>query len=410
MPVANPLVGGVPWDARQEQIKRALAEAAALRQASGEQPQGRLVSGIYVAPHWSQQMGPLVNALRGSVKEYEANRDQQKLDQEMAADATQWMSSRPQGQTVELEGPQPEGATGPLTGTTPPTLQQKMEWAQRGQTNPLTRALAAAYGADTLIKEPEREEARQFRREEAAAARAANAEAARQKAADRLEEIKLRLEDRALDRASRETLAREGRELQAQLAKMADATRREIAANSNALRRDLTEKPKELKPLPAAQSKAWVENEASLEKVDDTLNMLQDEKANIRHEARRSMNAAYAIPFAEDVGQRLDPKGVPLRAAIADLGSLKLHDRSGAAVTAAEFPRLKPFIPTAADTPESARDKLNNFKKEYERIQQELLNYAEDQGYKPPVSRRTPAPTAPAPTGIPSGWSVTKGN
>lgn len=60
--------------------------------------------------------------------------------------------------------------------------------------------------------------------------------------------------------------------------------------------------------------------------------------------------------------QRLDPKGVDLRANIADIGSLKIHDRSGAAVTVSEAPRLKPFIPLTTDTPEAARKKLQRLR------------------------------------------------
>jgi len=63
---------------------------------------------------------------------------------------------------------------------------------------------------------------------------------------------------------------------------------------------------------------------------------------------------------------RLDPGGVTLRALIADIGSLKLHDRSGAAVTAAETPRLVPFIPSITDPPEAIRDKLQKFRREYQ--------------------------------------------
>lgn len=61
----------------------------------------------------------------------------------------------------------------------------------------------------------------------------------------------------------------------------------------------------------------------------------------------------------DDVNQRLDPQGVDARAAIADLGSLIIHDRSGAAVTISEFPRLKPFVPKVTDTYDTIIKKLN---------------------------------------------------
>lgn len=71
--------------------------------------------------------------------------------------------------------------------------------------------------------------------------------------------------------------------------------------------------------------------------------------------------------------QRLDPGGVAARAQIANIGSLKMHDRSGAAVTISEFPRLKPFIPSAADTPEAARVKLQKLAEGIQLETQELL-------------------------------------
>ena len=63
---------------------------------------------------------------------------------------------------------------------------------------------------------------------------------------------------------------------------------------------------------------------------------------------------------------RTDPDGVTLRALIADIGSLKIHDRSGAAVSASESPRLAPFIPKVSDPPEAIRDKLAKFRREYQ--------------------------------------------
>lgn len=62
--------------------------------------------------------------------------------------------------------------------------------------------------------------------------------------------------------------------------------------------------------------------------------------------------------FQDAINQRKDPTGVSGRASLANVGSLIIHDRSGAAVTLSEFPRLQPFIPTATDTPQAVRDKV----------------------------------------------------
>lgn len=79
--------------------------------------------------------------------------------------------------------------------------------------------------------------------------------------------------------------------------------------------------------------------------------------------------------------QRTDPAGVDARAAIANLGSMVIHDRSGAAVTAAEFPRLRPFIPSATDSPDVAKKKLAQFVTEYKNINQEMTDFYRESGY-----------------------------
>jgi len=62
------------------------------------------------------------------------------------------------------------------------------------------------------------------------------------------------------------------------------------------------------------------------------------------------------------------PGGAEARAMVADIGSLKIHDRSGAAVTASESPRLAPFIPLVTDTASVVKTKLEKFAKEYRNI------------------------------------------
>lgn len=77
------------------------------------------------------------------------------------------------------------------------------------------------------------------------------------------------------------------------------------------------------------------------------------------------------------------PGGTEARAAIADIGSLKIHDRSGAAVTAAEFPRLAPFVPLVSDDDATVQIKLKRFKEELaNEIRDQAAVYGADQGYK----------------------------
>lgn len=93
-------------------------------------------------------------------------------------------------------------------------------------------------------------------------------------------------------------------------------------------------------------------NKAQLSALDAALQGLQ----------KRPEGVGLQYGIADALNQRMDPKGVKLRADIADIGSLKIHDRSGAAVTVSEAPRLKPFIPLVTDTPEAARIKLQRLR------------------------------------------------
>ena len=67
---------------------------------------------------------------------------------------------------------------------------------------------------------------------------------------------------------------------------------------------------------------------------------------------------------ASVVNQIADPEGDEVRQDIANVGSLKIRDRSGAAVTVGEFPRLAPFIPNEYDTPKKIKNNLDALERE----------------------------------------------
>lgn len=127
------------------------------------------------------------------------------------------------------------------------------------------------------------------------------------------------------------------------------------------------------KSIPEPINAAVLQNYQSLNKLDDALDLLEANKD--------------AIGLKGNLGQtilnKLDPKGIDTRAAIADIGSIVLHDRSGASVTAAESPRLLPFIPTPSDTYEAAKSKLIRMRK-YAAEEQDALKatYSKEQGFK----------------------------
>jgi hypothetical protein len=145
---------------------------------------------------------------------------------------------------------------------------------------------------------------------------------------------------------------------------------------------------KPLKDIPATVNKAIIENDISMTKANRALELLQGKDVTTP-KGDVIKGSADATGFWKGLTPQVilnkwDPGGVSTRAFVADIGSLKVHDRSGAAVTASETPRLKPFIPSIYDAPDVAADKLINFKAEYEDIQRGLTEtYSREQGYRP---------------------------
>ena len=134
-----------------------------------------------------------------------------------------------------------------------------------------------------------------------------------------------------------------------------------------------------LRDVPGTVRKTLFENDAALRKVDDAL-------AAVKKYPEALGVSNY---LGDTIRQRTDPDGVNARALVADIGSLKIHDRSGAAVTASETPRLKPFIPSATDDEATVNKKLNLFKQEYTAIQQDIREtYSREQGYRTPEARQ----------------------
>lgn len=140
--------------------------------------------------------------------------------------------------------------------------------------------------------------------------------------------------------------------------------------------------------LPTSAAQKLMENQQNLRRAEQALALASGQQtAGVGGvpDAVGDKNATGLKGFLPDaVLQRIDPEGVDTRAAIADLGSLVIHDRSGAAVTAAEFPRLRPFIPQATDDSETVKKKLGRFVTEYRNVVNEASDFYKESGYKVP--------------------------
>lgn len=146
-----------------------------------------------------------------------------------------------------------------------------------------------------------------------------------------------------------------------------------------------------LKVIPASVNTALTENKKSLSNIDTAIKLLEGEDVNIgKDETGADINMlgdkdatgwkGYVPPVLLN---RLDPKGTDARAQVADIGSLIIHDRSGAAVTISESPRLMPFIPLATDDNPTVLKKLRRLKKQMELENDSFAEqYNEDNGYQ----------------------------
>jgi len=129
------------------------------------------------------------------------------------------------------------------------------------------------------------------------------------------------------------------------------------------------------KEIPASVNAKIIEGKQSINNIDSAIKAIESNPG--------ALGVSNAIPGMQTVRQFSDPSGIAVRAQVANIGSLTLHDRSGAAVSASEFPRLAPFIPSASDSPTAAVAKLKQMKK----IATEELGlfagtYGPDNGYR----------------------------
>lgn len=222
---------GFNYETEQARIKRLLAQAAMYQKAGQTSPEGKMVGNQFVAPHWSQQLSPVLNSILGGLTNQQADSASADLERKAQEQARQLIASRPQqsgGEIIgSIEEPLTEGVRTPIHK---PTQQEQLDWAGKLATNPLTKTLAGEYMKDILITEPDRVAKRE---DTAALAREKmTQDAALKQESNRilLRQVEGQLESKSLDRESRERMQN-----------MADETKRQLAANDATLKGMLIE-------------------------------------------------------------------------------------------------------------------------------------------------------------------------
>ena len=129
-----------------------------------------------------------------------------------------------------------------------------------------------------------------------------------------------------------------------------------------------------LKPPPPSAVKTITANNAAIRTIDEALRQIEANPTATGWEG-----------FLPDwVSNRMDDKGTEARAAISNIGSLQIKDRTGAAMTDAEAQRLQPFIPGLRDDKDTVVKKLSKLKEQVGAINNDVREiYGEGQGYSP---------------------------
>lgn len=118
--------------------------------------------------------------------------------------------------------------------------------------------------------------------------------------------------------------------------------------------------------IPNAAAAGIQENLKSLGLVDTALKTLSGRPQSI---------GPGTGMLGDTVTQFNDPEGTDVRRIIGEIGAVKIHDLSGAAVSASEAPRFMPFVPKVTDRPEVARKKLEGFRHEMALYLKEMDDY-----------------------------------
>lgn len=139
--------------------------------------------------------------------------------------------------------------------------------------------------------------------------------------------------------------------------------------------------------LPAKVRQAVAENNSLLANIDAAIAIVEQNP--------ESFGLKYSL--GDTVNQRIDPNGVAARAAVGNIGSAKIHERTGAAMSAKEYPRLTPFIPAVTDQAAAIVTKLQQMRDTIRQEQDAIqAGYTAAPGGATPMQGAEPSPKTQA--------------
>jgi hypothetical protein len=364
---------GVQAALRQRQMSDLLR-----KKAEEGVPEGKMVGKHYVAPSWSQQLAPLANSFASVYADTRAGAAEAESSGKIEEARKKWSSSLPQATAAEYGAPTLEGLGGRermgeapvVKEAVPLTNQRIMQHASEGMLIPGNEKMAQLYATGAQA-DMAREDNQIERKENRASADLAAQRKQQEDLLFKREMLAKEMEKAGADRASRESIAEAQRQNTLLIAQGQQGIQRIMAEAK-------LEKAKggdKLDHLPAAQTTAWIGNKTALGNIDETLKLLEAHP--------NAVGLKGMLPDAV-LGRQGTEGEKAARASIANIGSMKIHDRSGATVTVGEEPRLKPFIPDIRDPLITVQRKLRGLKREAEKNNMTIEEFASGSGYMSP--------------------------
>lgn len=223
------------FEGQQAKLEQQRQMAQLLRKQAMATPQadGQMVGNRYVQSSWLEQLIPIMQQLNAGNAEDVANKTSADNSAAQEAHAQQWRSALPQAVAGRpaLPGPQAEQGSPELNAVPdqPVTRDAILKYTLEGLRNPRLKDEAGLVNK-SLTSELDQREAKDFKRQENAAAAVERAQVQQDRLEARKQELEMRLAD--------SRLAAEDR---AKLAAQHDATLRAIADNGNASREAIAE-------------------------------------------------------------------------------------------------------------------------------------------------------------------------
>ena len=382
---------GLDFAAKLGALQRQLDEARALKaKGVSDRESGSIVSGHYV-PNWGGMLAGLGQAAMGAQRQKSLEEQAQQVAAAQQAAQAELLTNMPQGQAgipqhqmgpgepVEMgggegtvEGPAPMI---PAQAATPPTQQEIMAWAAKMQgVNP---KIADAVTGKVMEKQLERmfpseklmtvgdsifdpttrtwldpSPVQRQRLTDAKETKLAEIEQRAEAARLRAESATASVEQRREAAAEAARLRAEGLALRRDLAAMTDATKRELAAARGGGAAG-TKKEQE----------AAAKNAAELDQLDRAISLVEANPGAFSGVQRAAAFVPVGSELASSLTQDLlTEEGQKARAAVFDITAKKVHERYGAALTSGEQNAAIQYLPRPGDSAARIKWKLENLR------------------------------------------------